>query len=85
MGCCDKPIPGPVLPREAIIARRNACRECEHASRNPAPRFQPTRGLTTRSICALTGKSLFAVTQCPPCQCPKTPSGWPSSAPKAPI
>ena len=80
MGCCDRPISGPMLPREAIIERRNACRVCEHSTRNPDRRFQATNGFTTRSICRLSGANLCAATKCPTCDCPARPSKWPAGA-----
>jgi hypothetical protein len=36
-----------------VEARRNACRDCEHATRNPKRLDRPTKGLTTLSKCGL--------------------------------
>ena len=37
------------------MARRDRCRECDQATRNPADRYRPTGGLTTLSRCLVCG------------------------------
>ena len=41
------------VPLSVILERRDHCRECEHATRSPDPRFAVNKGLTSNSICEL--------------------------------
>jgi hypothetical protein len=62
MGCCDKIARGAVgltkaaigidaVPLEVMQARREECRDCEHATRNPLRLNRTTKGLTSLSRC----------------------------------
>lgn len=53
-----------------IQARRDVCRGCEHASRNPDQKYAENGGLTTRSRCGKCGcfiapKTVIAGEACP--------------------
>lgn len=53
-----------------IKARRNACRTCPEASRNPHPRYATNAGLTSLSKCGKCGcfisaKTLLESESCP--------------------
>ena len=55
---------------DLTAARRNVCRTCPSATRNPAFVDRTSRGLTTRSRCAscgclIAGKTMLASERCP--------------------
>ena len=55
---------------EIIAQRRDACRTCDRATRNPSPRYVAAMGLTTLSRCQECGcfiaaKSMIAGETCP--------------------
>lgn len=61
---------GIAAPPAAVAERRDACRGCDRASRNPSPRHVAARGLTTLSRCAECGcfiaaKTLLQSETCP--------------------
>ena len=43
----------PAVPLSVVQARRDVCRECEHATRSAEPRFAVNRGLTSLSVCQI--------------------------------
>jgi hypothetical protein len=56
-------------PPEAVAARREICRACEHATRSADQRFAAAKGLTSMSICRQCGciiaaKTLLASRRC---------------------
>lgn len=53
-----------------IKARRDICRECEHATKNAARLDRPTKGLTVRSKCDLCKCYIQAKTQLKKESCP---------------
>ena len=57
-------------PPAAVAERRDACRGCDRASRNPSPRHVAARGLTTLSRCAECGCFIAAKTQLAGETCP---------------
>jgi hypothetical protein len=82
MGCgCEKVIHGAVgltkaalgvdaIPLEVMQARRDECRDCEHATRNPSPRYAVNKGLTSLSRCRkcdclIAAKTKLAGERCP--------------------
>jgi len=47
---------GLARPRPELIKQRiEVCRGCEHATRNPDPKYLANKGLTTRSVCTRCG------------------------------
>ena len=57
-------------PDAVIAERRDACRMCDRATRNPSPRYVAAMGLTTLSRCQECGcfiaaKSMIAGETCP--------------------
>jgi hypothetical protein len=62
---------------EAVVkARRDACRECEHATRNQNRLDRPSKGLTTLSQCQLCGCLIAAKTMLASEKCPAEPPKW---------
>jgi hypothetical protein len=59
-----------------VRQRRDACRECEHATRNQDRLDLPTKGLTTFSQCKLCGCLIAAKTLLADEQCPASPPKW---------
>lgn len=82
MGCCEKIASGVVglakvaagvgLAGEAVVAaRRDVCRRCDQATRNPNPRFAANAGLTTFSRCRTCGCFIAAKTKLAGEHCPQ--------------
>lgn len=57
-------------------ARRDACRACPHATRNPSPAYRPHTGLTSLSRCRLCECIISAKTRIASESCPDVPSRW---------
>lgn len=57
-------------PQAVVAERRNLCRACEHATRNAAPRFAATGGLTSLSRCKLCSCVIIAKTRNAEESCP---------------
>jgi len=87
MGCCGNIVTGAVglakaavgadaAPPEVVQQRRDLCRECPHASRNPERAHLPSKGLTTLSTCALCGCFIAAKTKIASESCPADPPRW---------
>ena len=82
MSCrtCQSEVPTASL--EAIRRRRDFCRECDQATRNPAPQFQSGKGLTTLSVCRVCDCPILGLTAAAEKACPATPSKWPAEVSK---
>jgi hypothetical protein len=50
--------------------RRDACKKCPYASRNPHPKYEKFGGLTNLSKCTLSNKPLLVVLKDPNFECP---------------
>lgn len=59
-----------------LLRRRDACRQCPHATRNPERLNRTTRGLTTLSKCKLCGCLIGAKTRLASERCPDKPARW---------
>ncbi|HOD83608.1 MAG TPA: hypothetical protein PKG77_19495 [Phycisphaerae bacterium] len=81
MGCCQKVIHGAVAlakvavgadaaPDAVVAARRDICRQCDQATRNPNARFAAHAGLTTLSRCRACGCFIAAKTKLAGEHCP---------------
>jgi hypothetical protein len=87
VGCCGDIIAGAVglakaavgaepVPPEVLQDRRDKCRECPHASRDPKRLDRPTKGLTVLSKCDLCGCFIAAKTKLASEACPD--GRWPA-------
>jgi hypothetical protein len=56
--------------------RRDICRDCPEATRNPERMHLPTKGLTTLSKCNLCGCFIAAKTKLASERCPANPPKW---------
>ncbi len=74
MGCCGKIRDGAIgitkalfhianASPDVIARRRDVCRACPHAMRNPDPKFAANCGLTTLSRCEQCGCFIAAKTR----------------------
>lgn len=81
MGCCGKILHGAVAlakvavganaaPDAVVAARRDFCRQCDQATRNPDARFSANQGLTTFSRCRKCGCFIGAKTRLTGEKCP---------------
>jgi hypothetical protein len=69
-GCCggefsvqDVPAtPTPIVIQAIVQARRDICRDCEHATRNLDPKFAAFRGLTSMSFCKRAARNVARLT-----------------------
>ncbi len=62
------------LSLTVLQSRRDVCRQCDHASRNPAARFAVNAGLTSLSRCGKSGKRIADLTAESSGRCPL--GGW---------
>ncbi len=62
------------LSLTVLQSRRDVCRQCDHASRNPDPRYAVNAGLTSLSVCGRAGKRVADLTAEPSGRCPL--GGW---------
>jgi hypothetical protein len=51
------------VPLTVLMQRRDVCRGCEYATRNPAPRYAVNKGLTSLSRCTRCHCFIAAKTQ----------------------
>jgi hypothetical protein len=63
-------VPVDMADPATVQSRRDACRKCEHASRNHDPRYAANQGLTTFSrcgkcSCVIAAKTRLASERCP--------------------
>ena len=56
-------IPIDQAPKKMVEQRRAICRQCEHATRNPARLDRPSKGLTSMSECKPCGCFIAAKTR----------------------
>jgi hypothetical protein len=56
---------------EVLKDRRQACRDCEYATKNPHPKFVQFGGITNLSKCKAADKLLMSALKDPTFICPK--------------
>lgn len=64
------------LPQNIVSERRDTCRECDRASRNPNLMAHPCKGLSIRSRCLECDCFIFAKTRLASEKCPL--GKWPA-------
>jgi len=58
------------LAISTVHTRRDSCRSCVFATKNPHARYKSTNGLTTSSVCKKVNKLVNSITRDPLFACP---------------
>lgn len=58
------------LAVSTVHTRRDSCRSCVFATKNPHARYKSTNGLTTSSVCKKVNKLIHSITRDPLFACP---------------